>query len=346
MEDCNVRRPTLADFPEANQDARLFIAYVEISSILADLTEASVRGTLGRSRTLSIETRLSDWIKDLPSDLRLYNQQTGKLALYQFKARQLHVPYFTALMILYRPVVAGGIPSTAAVLASSFVVGIYDEFLARGEVAMLASTFIFHLLASAVAQLTCYRYPALWETAEPELDIIAHALIELTKRFPTGLGAQRVIKHVTQAIKKESQLGGPPLLRGIPEHLEFFSSFGPELCSKWDFVYGHRAEAGRDRELLNEIPMQSNPLPQPTNGSQSPLPVGHLEVRPEILVEPYNNPGPAEIAPPWMSYSNQLSNLDGMMPSAFDDDAQRGLAGSTMGSVGNWMLSDWLTDMN
>ncbi|RFU31221.1 hypothetical protein B7463_g5090, partial [Scytalidium lignicola] len=345
MEDYNVRRPTLDDFPTANQDAHLFIAYVEIASILADITEASVRGILGRARTLSIETRLSDWIKNLPPDLCLYDQQTGKLAPYQFKTRQLHIPYFTALTILYRPTVPGGNLSTVALLASSFVAGIYEEFIARDDVSMLASTFIFHILASAITQLLCYRYPTLWAKAEPELEILNQALNELTKRFPTGFGAQRVIKHAMQAVKKESQIEGPPVLSEMPEGLNFFSSFGPELSSKWGFVYGSRSE-DKGAFKANGISMHSTSLLQPTHDNRNHIGDILIERRPVALIEPYSNPGPITIPPAWTGGSIELNSLDGMMPSAFEADAHRGSIGATFDSVGNWMLSDWITDMN
>lgn len=346
IQDCTVRKPSLSDFPAANQDAHLFIAYVEIASIVADITEASVRGTLGRYSCLSIETRLSEWIKNLPPELRLYDRHTGKLTPYQFKVRQLHVPYFTALTILYPPTVPGSSLSTAAILSSSFIAGIYEEFIARDEMGMLASTFVFHILASAITQLLCYRYPSLWEIAEPELEILSHALSELTKRFPTGLGAQRVIKHGTQAVKKEPQLEGPPVLNETPDQLDFFSSFGPELCSKWDLVYGSRLGGGPQKIGNGQsTPAQSALVSQPMNRNRYSGGETTSE-RPGGVGESYSNEIPISLAPGWTNGSIELSGIDGMMPLAFESGPQHGSGSGTLDMVGNWMLHDWITDAN
>ncbi|KAH8812275.1 fungal-specific transcription factor domain-containing protein [Xylogone sp. PMI_703] len=342
IEDCNVRRPTVDDFV-TTQDAHLFMAYVEISSIVADITEASVRGTLGRCRRLSVETRLSDWIQNLPPDLSIYNQQTGKLAPYQFKARQLHLPYFTALVILYRPAVPGTILSPAAILASSFIAGIFEEFIARDEIGMLASTFIFHLLASAITELLCYQYPALWTKAEPELEILNQALIELTKRFPSGHGAQRVIRHATQTVKKETQSEDPPVFNETPEQFNFFRSFGPELCSKWDIVYGSRSENGIDRGAWNGASGQPHSS-QSISDNKKHASNDQPQARQDTLEETQQHGSPDLT---WATAPAELSNLEKVASSAFEtDSAYYGSISRALDPIGNWMLADWITEVD
>ncbi|KAL5354324.1 hypothetical protein ACLOAV_000413 [Pseudogymnoascus australis] len=351
MKDCDVRRPTLDDFAEKNLDAHIFIAYVDICSILADITEAAVRGNLGRCRRLSIETRLSDWIKNLPTDLHLHDRQTGDLAPYNFKVRQLHVPYFTAMTVLYRPTMAGSNPSIAAFLSSSFIAGIYEDFLARGEVTMLAPVFIFHLLTSAIAQLPCYRYPALWAKAKAEFVIIDEALAELAKRYPTAFGAQRVLRDVRQAVRKEKQQEGLPQLSGTAEQLKFFTSFGPKLCSKWDFVYSPEAPVGPGKDLtansaqsqLGGSLSQSDllfPHTQNRNGQ------GLTEAWPITQHESHDASTPGSMVPPWASGLAELTYTDGTMPSAFAAGMQHRYSGDNIDSVGEWMISDWVIGQN
>jgi len=74
--------------------------------------------------------------------------------------------FFTAIMLLYRPAAPGVMPSGAAILASSFTAGIFEDFLARGEIGFMAPVFNFHLMTAAYAQLACFKYPTLWAKAE------------------------------------------------------------------------------------------------------------------------------------------------------------------------------------
>jgi hypothetical protein len=132
--DTDVRPINTSDFPpsEPPEHAHLFIAYVEICSIVGDLTESSVRGNLSRSLRLQIETRLSAWITTLPRTLQLHSPNGG-LSPYNFLSRQLHIPYFTALTILFRPTSPSTPPSSVALLSSSFAAGIFEDFLARAK---------------------------------------------------------------------------------------------------------------------------------------------------------------------------------------------------------------------
>lgn len=331
-EDCDVRPLTLDDFNEANFDAHLFIAYVEGCKILGDLTEGVLRGNLGHARNLSLQSRLYSWIQNLPDDLRIYNCNGGGLLPYNVKARQLHLLYFTTLTLLFRPAVPENTPSAATLLASSFTAGIYEDFLARGEVTTLAPVFIFHLMTAAYAQLAYYKYPALWAKAEPELDIINQCLEELAKRYPSAVGAQRVTRAVFRAVKQQERLEGPLQLVFEKDQRKYFEILGPELCSKWDFVYGDQQSHMDSRPEVNVGPNHQGAASFNNNLNSVTL----LDSNQPFMT--------AQMAPPTSSeYREPTSEFDQMLHS--DAFTYTGAPTFPFATVGNWMLGDWMADL-
>jgi len=95
------------------------------------------------------------------------------------------------LIIINRSQDPRGPPSTASLLASSFLAGIFEDFLARDELRYLGPIFTFYLLAAGMAQLSCYRYTGLWDAAAKDLDVMFRALDELSKRWPSAVGSLR-----------------------------------------------------------------------------------------------------------------------------------------------------------
>lgn len=323
---------TLKDFPEQNDNARLFLAYLSICSILKDLTQALVQGTLGSAKKVSIETRLSSWIQDLPDSIRICDRQNGTLLPYNFKSRQLNVMFFTALMLLYRPAAPGVVPSVAAVLASSFSTGIFEDFLARGEIGFLAPVFNFHLMTAAFAQLACYRYPAFWTRAEGELETINKCLVEMAKRYPTAVGAQRVIKAVFRAVGAQKRHEGPTHPTREPEQLEYFEQLGPDLCSKWSLIMpSHGAETPRALSSLRQLA-----LSEPVLAGHGPLDnVSSFTANADANFALVNHPESHEVP----SLSESLLADIGEHDSYFASNG-------AFTAVGNWMLGDWTADLD
>ncbi|OJD16082.1 hypothetical protein AJ78_03715 [Emergomyces pasteurianus Ep9510] len=346
--DFDVRPPTLEDFPGDKEDARLFMTYVEISSILGDLTEHSFRGTLGRSSRTSIEHRLFRWMSELPPQFNLHDRKTGRLCPYNFKARQLHIPYFTALSILFRPTVMDTPPSVAPVLSSSFVVGIYEDFLARGEIPLLAPVFIFHLLAAALAEVACHNYPLLWARTEKEFNVINQALDEFAHRFPSALGAQRVVKGVTAAVQKQ-QSQRPSFELSVSENqFQFFDFFGPDLCSKWDLVYGLRYDYQRKHMVPKDLPRHGPILSRTQDeNNDDDLNADDFAAAGLISLQDPKNSSTATLPSTQPLPGNEPGVIAGEDLRTFSMDPS-GLPFSTsslIDPVGNWMLNDWMTDL-
>ena len=242
LEDCEVAPPCPEDFNDSSSNATLFIAYVEISSILGRLTEHCRRKTLTREARQNLENRLYRWTRDLPPSLRLFcspNTPEGAaspkstLTRYNFESRQLHIPYFTCLAIMLRPN-PGESASLGVLLASSFIAGIFEDFLARDEIQFLSPVFTFHLLAAGIGLLSCNNVPSHREKAAGSLESIYLALEELAKRWSSAKGSLRALKSIAEK-QRSTSIDEMPSMTLSREHPPFFEGFGPELSWAWSY---------------------------------------------------------------------------------------------------------------
>ncbi|KAF9738733.1 hypothetical protein PMIN06_011153 [Paraphaeosphaeria minitans] len=101
----------------------------------------------------SLEDRLFRWLKTLPDHLQLCHSTEGRpLKEYNPAAWQLHIQYFTVVVIFNRS--PDGNPSTASVLASSFIAGIFADLIACDQLQYLGPIFTFYCLTTGIAQLS------------------------------------------------------------------------------------------------------------------------------------------------------------------------------------------------
>lgn len=250
------------DFDGALAQAELFSAYVGISCILGkfpcavyrrmggcsrrlhklimagDLTQSYLRKHGLQEQKKSLEDRLFRWLKTLPDHLQLCRTVEGRpLKPYSFEARQIHVQYFTVLIILNRPTDSKQALSTGSLLASSYVAGIYEDFIARDELRYLGPIFTFYCLTAGMAQLSCYRYSEMFELAEENLVIMARALDELSKRWPSAVGSLKHLMDVREKLTQRPHLGQFPEVNLPDTTAQFFSDFGPDLCRMFHPVH-------------------------------------------------------------------------------------------------------------
>ncbi len=313
------------DFEEDDEDALLFMQFVQITSILGDLTEHCRRGTLTDRRRIDLEDSLRRWLNNLPASLRLHSPETGKLNAYDIRTRQLHVLYFVSLIILFRQEKTSQPPSPVSLLSASFISGIFEEYLTWEDISHLSVTSIFFLMVAALLQLSYHRFPSLATNRTEEIQILTLSLTELKKRFPTAHGAERVLNQVMKhsAALPESAQSTRMVL--TPEQREFFAPFGPDLCRKWSTVFDS------PRGLLDGIGA-SGPIAEPTGQSKHngfpdhPVPVPGLEV---------------------LSDTDQILNHDPVWSASFPlglDDS--GFFADQLGldTVGRWWWADWMPE--
>lgn len=237
------------------------MAYVEISSILGHLTQDCRRKTLTRQKRQIIENRLYRWTRDLPANLRLFRNSAAftasaewrrsprnVLAPYSLEVRQLHIPYFVCLAIMCRSS-SGNSPSPAVVLASSFVAGIFEDFLARDEIQFLGPIFTFHLLVAGIGLLSSHSIPSLWEKATGSLQTIYLSLEVLAKRWSSAKGSLRALKSIADKQKTATRSDETSGLGLSREHLPFFEGFGPGLSWTWScFMSSTSTAIARDED--------------------------------------------------------------------------------------------------
>lgn len=242
-----MKPPTLEDFPTPNTHASLFVAYVSICKHMGDIAEAQRRQSLTPSRRQRLEDALFRWIKELPRELRIANH-TGEAwvtAPYNLEARQLAVPYFISLILLHRSPNPQGPTSTVCLMASSFLISIFEEFLSRDHISYLGPVFAFYALATGLIQLMCFRYKSLQAIAEHEFEVIKVALEELGKRWGSAHGALSGLLRAKEAIQQQPCIeADPPRLAS--NEVFFFSDFGPELCRAWDIGFGKSPSGGNE----------------------------------------------------------------------------------------------------
>ena len=187
----------------------------------------------------TLESSLYRWTRELPRNLRLSYKLNGSeiytVSAYNFNARQLHIPYFITLVILGRSTASQGYASSVALLASSFIASIFEVFLARDEIQFLGPIFTFYLLAAGVALGSIRRYSALWTVAQQDLAVLQKSLQELSKRWPSAIGAMKALHNSIEAtgVSEDKEIALPALEWLDPERRTSFSRDSPQKSASY-----------------------------------------------------------------------------------------------------------------
>jgi hypothetical protein len=313
LQKTDVLPPSVRDFEGDLTSFHLFSAYVGISMILGELTQCFLQKGQFCERRSGIGDRAFRWMKTLPETLQLcYPQNSRPLRAYSFEARQLHVQYFTTIIILNKTVPPSTTPSTASLLAASFVAGIFEDFLVRDELRYLGPIFTFYLLAAGVCLLSSYRYAGLWHLAEQDLQIIIKSQEELGKRWPSAIGSLKRITDVRDKVTKSQRSTYFPENNLTPEQMQFFDVFGAVLCRSWDVLYHNsntQQQPSAARDLLTAGILQD------------------LRTPGGLYAESPQEPGAAVDEASTIALGTQL--LDGQV--SMDQ----------YGGIGNWLFNDW-----
>ena len=153
------------------------------------------------------------------------------------RARCLHVPYFVTLTILYRSQSQTETSITIAAVASSFLAGIFEEFLARDEFHFQSPVFKFYAFAAGMGHIHARAYlSSPFEPIEQEINIINSSMAALATRWLLGndniKNLQSSCEKITVPHRGSSLL---PLSRQHEAH-PLFDAFGPELCRLWHLI--------------------------------------------------------------------------------------------------------------
>lgn len=231
--DSNICSPTVADFPQDDKNARLFVAYTDICSILGQCGQALNEGYFHSSR-LELGRSLHRWIRDLPASLRLDNALS-----YDFEVRQLYLVYFTTVSVLYGPVKCGERAPVAPILAASCLARVFEDFLVRDHIRYLGTINIVHLRVATLSQLWCFNLSQLRDLTKSELAVIRSSFQELEKTWNSATRPLMILTHlVSTAMRGQQANQGLEDLDITAEQLSFFDMIPRELCPKWDPILG------------------------------------------------------------------------------------------------------------
>lgn len=259
-----------------------------------------------------LETDLRQWILDLPDEIRP-TDNSGTLKPYDFDTRQLYLPYFAAICITHRNQRTSSGLSAAALLASSCIVRLTEDFMARDELRCMNAMLAIYLLVAGLAQLSCYGHPVLWQKAE--LDVVVQALEELSQTWHTAKGSLKILRRAeTILVRHQRQTLLPLRVQAEPHHAIYFEAFGDVFSAKsnvlMQFIRG-------DKDILNDpLHELSAPATVMTHTATDTL-ISETESASNVVqTDPQTHPLDSE----WMT-------------SASDD-------GSIAG-YGNWLLQGW-----
>ncbi|OAX78833.1 hypothetical protein ACJ72_06855 [Emergomyces africanus] len=187
--DCNVREPSLEDFPEPKDHfrAQIFIYWVRLSNHVGKVAKYLLQKTEMTQFPGHLARELVDWAQSLPEPLRL-PIATNRTTPFNRDVHQLHLPYLTTITLLYLTKSSQPLAKayTTAILSASCVARIFEDFLARGSIRFLQGMAGWHIAVAILALLHARRIQTLNRTADNHIRILKIALKEMAKMWPSA----------------------------------------------------------------------------------------------------------------------------------------------------------------
>ncbi|KAK5675706.1 hypothetical protein LTS10_011806 [Elasticomyces elasticus] len=248
LSDCRVGRPDSEDFPESPTSGELFVSYVDICCALGDVVESFSRDSMTRDKRSATENVLFRWTRSLPQWLQLAQWSPATSCwepkVHDFKARQLHVIYFVTLTILAKGTGTDRTISQVAILAASFIAGVYEDFLARDLVRTLSPTYTTFCFMAGLVLLPLRKDAALWERAQADLLVIQRSLEILAQRWKSAIGASKALQKAMESPSLATSRLAP--LEPMPAgYRPLFDGYPLELCRMWMPCHEHASASIR-----------------------------------------------------------------------------------------------------
>ncbi|KAJ5803653.1 uncharacterized protein N7503_006103 [Penicillium pulvis] len=279
LRDSDVLPPSMKDFPKKDFQAQLFLAYCTISCLLGDTVECCLRREISRQRRVDLENAVYRWAKQVIPKLHSSATIQEDVMTCQLEVKQLLVMYFVGLTILHRSPTPNSVPPAASLVASSFIAGIYEDFLLRDELRYLGPVFAFYPLCAGLSLLSCCRYPQLQSTAEHEMTVMKLSLQKLSERWLSAVGPLRALNKLTEKVRELEPFDGTPTLDF--DTTAFFEGFDVKMCKQWRLV-----EQASDSDTTNATTTTCT-LAE-VQDPEAALPA--FEARPDETVENYASP--------------------------------------------------------
>lgn len=142
---------------------------------------------------------LADWIQVLPTSLQLDLEASCTKPMDR-DVYQLHLPYFTALIILHLRRSTHDLPQALppAILAASCTAKLLRDILARGNARFLMAITCWYCGTAFIALLQGSRIPQFAKDAEEGIAILTSTVEQLQKMWPSA----NVIRQGFDRLKK------------------------------------------------------------------------------------------------------------------------------------------------
>lgn len=253
-------------------------------------------------RAYHFRNSLYIWARELPPELRLFRQPPDAINSYNFEARQIHVIYFSTLILLFRTSAPRSSGLAASLVAASFVAGIFEEFLVRDEIGYLGpGIYKFFLLTAAITLLSVYRCPSVEMDVLEDYEAIKQSLKQFSLRYPSALATLHMIESLESA--EVQALDGFSNLTSLDsETFALFREFGPGLCRQWSLVVGGDAPNAYNVGLsghLTRSAVHFTDVPQAPSATHS-LTASGIPPSDELL-DMDMGPESAALDPAWLS---------------------------------------------
>ncbi|KAL4930408.1 transcription factor domain-containing protein [Aspergillus undulatus] len=265
----DVAPPTLDDFPEQDAHARVFPVYLSICLRLGDTVERSIRGGVTTEYQRSLEDSLFRWVKqDFPGI-------TGAFPGCSFEARQVLVAYLANLIILDRSPALDGTRSARSVVAASFMVGLFREFMQCDETCRLGAAFTFYALTAGLVLIPARRVKSLADVIVEEVIILTASLHILSKQWSSASDSIRTLDKLGKE-KGPNRTSTYDTSRVNEEIRPFFAGLDTKWCRLWGPVVDNEYD-----QTVSSLHGTQRSLLEPYNNAQAqawdvpPLPVSY-----------------------------------------------------------------------
>ncbi|KAJ5355636.1 hypothetical protein N7517_010245 [Penicillium concentricum] len=191
LHEIDVSLPTLQDFSVPHPDNEAFLQRTKICIILGKISDAQYgrHQPSIREETTNIDEYLKQWVDELPQDLRLYESDAQTRAPYRRAASELHIMYFTCIILSYRLTESarlGSVSLKVSIVAASCMLQLFKEIYYRNEIAFLLSINNWYCMVASVPLIhAILEFPEDAALYREELNMLRLVLHEMTHTSPS-----------------------------------------------------------------------------------------------------------------------------------------------------------------
>jgi hypothetical protein len=219
--DCNIKEPTLADFPsdpKMQRKGEIFIYWVRLCAIIGRIAKSLSRSASSTyppspsspTSPAQLRQELVDWVRSLPPHLQLpIGSNRTDSELFDRDVHQLHLPYLTTIIVLHlRRQLGSGLPQALppAILAASCIVRILRDILSRGDARFLMPITCWYSGTAFIALLQACRVESLAGDANEGLDVLTNAVEHLKQMW----GSAKVVRQAFDRLRRSQTTGNGP----------------------------------------------------------------------------------------------------------------------------------------